>query len=194
MDIFEISMLGLGLSMDAFAVSVTNGMCKLGSDKRLTAFQCAMFGVFQGVMPLLGFLSGMVFAGYVQKIDHWISLALLSFIGVKMIVEAISEMKASENSCEVGGISIKMILVQAVATSIDALAVGITFAMRFDEIPPIIGAASLIAAITFVMCFIGVAIGKKFGDVLKEKAQILGGIVLVLIGFKIFIEDILTGI
>lgn len=192
LDFITIFFISLGLAMDAFAVSVTNGMCMVNMNKKNAFLQSFSFGIFQGIMPLIGFLSGIAFTSYVQNIDHWIALVLLSFIGIKMIIEAIKEIKNPDScNCINNRITRKMILLQSVATSIDALAVGITFAVVFDNVFSVIYSSLTIALITFLFCMFGVLAGKKFGNLLKEKAQIFGGVVLVLIGLKIFIEDML---
>lgn len=170
--------------MDAFAVSITDGIVVGGSKKR--AFQIAFtFGFAQGLMPFIGYYAGINFVHYIKQIDHWIGFGLLSIIGFKMIYDAINDIRNGENiSCKTT-ISLKTILLQSVATSIDALAVGISFALLEVNI---LYAVSLIGIVTFLVCFIGVKIGKKVGHMFKEKAEIIGGIVLILIGINILIH------
>lgn len=185
MDIITLLFLGIGLSMDAFAVSISNGMCYTNIDKKRAIFTSFCFGFFQAAMPIIGFFAGRIFQGAIQAADHWIALILLAFIGGKMIVDAIHELRHPDECVCAKPIQLKTILLQAIATSIDALAVGISLAlMRVN----IISAASIIGIITFICCMIGAFIGKKFGSLLKEKAEILGGIILIGIGLKIFIE------
>ena len=177
--------------MDAFAVSVSNSLCYRGITLGQVTVNSLTFGLFQGVMPLLGYFAGRAFAGIIQGVDHWVALVLLGFIGGKMVVEAISEMRnPQEDPCPTGKmLTVKTLLLQSIATSIDALAVGISLAlMRVN----LILSVTFIGTVTFVCCLIGGIIGRKLGGALKQKAEIFGGIVLVLIGVKILIEH-LTG-
>ena len=184
MSLIEIFLIGVGLSMDAFAVSVTNGMCRRGNALK-TAFACGLcFGVFQGIMPSLGYTLGSTFARYIEQYDHIIALVLLGYIGGKMVIDSLrgeSEAKA------VGNFKLSELILQGVATSIDALAVGVSFATLL-EWNGMISAACLIAATTFVIAIAGVLIGKRFGDILSNKAQLVGGLILIGIGVKIFVE------
>lgn len=188
MDLFTLLLFALGLSMDAFAVSISNVLCYPGTSakKHLSASLC--FGLFQGMMPLIGFFAAIGFSSYVRKYDHWITLIVLGFIGIKAIVEAVKDIKnpPSEKICKL--LTSKAILLQAVATSIDALAVGVDLALM-DGIN-IWTSAGVIAAVTAVMCVLANFIGSKVSGIFKEKAQIFGGIILVLIGLKIFISDV----
>lgn len=176
----------LGLSMDACAVSISNGMCYGNIHKKQILTTAAAFGFFQAFMPVLGFFIGSAFSDAISFLDHWIALVLLGFIGGKMIIEAVRELKYPE-VCITGAKTLtpKLLLLQAVATSIDALAVGIGFAvMKVD----VISAALYIGIITFINSIIGSHLGKKFGQLFKQKAEILGGVILIGIGIKIFIE------
>lgn len=176
----------LGLSMDACAVSISNGMCYDNMQKKQILSTAAAFGFFQAFMPILGYFIGSAFSDYVSFLDHWIALILLGFIGCQMIIEAIRELKYSEacpDSCK--NLSSKTLLLQAVATSIDAFAVGIGFAVMKVNI---ISASICIGTITFITSVIGSHLGKKFGRLFKQKAEILGGVILIAIGIKIFIE------
>ncbi|WP_251859810.1 manganese efflux pump MntP family protein [Clostridium sp. Marseille-Q2269] len=189
MDLFSIILISIGLSMDAFAVSVTNGaMISQGivaEGIRIGAF----FGGFQALMPLIGWSVGIKFQSYIAALDHWIALILLSLIGGKMIYDSLNEnedeiacdYKATQKRC----LSNKTLTLLAIATSIDALAVGVSFAFLNVSI---VSTIIIIGIITFFICFIGVVIGRKCGELLKKKAEILGGVVLILIGIKIFIE------
>ncbi len=183
MSITELILIGIGLSMDAFAVSVTNGLCckEIRWGKALLIGLC--FGGFQGIMPLTGYFLGMGFAKYITAFDHIIALVLLGFIGVQMIVESF---KKEDDKNDAVCLSAKMLFMQGIATSIDALAVGVSFA-ALDNVN-IAFAASSICCITFTISVIGVFVGKKFGTVLNNKAQLVGGLILVAIGVKIFVE------
>lgn len=188
MDIMTLLLLAVGLSMDAFAVSITNGLCIKNVSKAQGIKVGLAFGLAQGIMPVIGFVAGQTFRGAISSIDHWVALILLGAIGGKMIVEAVKEMRTPE-SCPVSGVlTNKMLLLQAVATSIDALAVGISLAVMNVNIWL---AASFIACVTFLFSVAGVFIGKKSGSFLKNKAELAGGVILVLIGLKIFLEHML---
>lgn len=182
MGYFEIILIGIGLSMDAVAVSMTNGMCLKQMCVKHAFATAFAFGLFQGIMPLIGYFAGSVFAAKVNAIDHWLALILLGFIGGKMVYEAVTS-DEGHTVCKV--LTFRLLLVQAIATSIDALAVGVSFAALTVNI---ISSVCIIAATTFILSFIAVYIGKKFGDLLKQKAEIVGGIILILIGLKIFVE------
>ena len=180
------------LSMDAFAVSITKGMT-IKNLKKSTALKMALtFGVFQGAMPLLGWALGISFESYIKSIDHWIAFILLGFIGFNMIKGFFDDRK-EENASElefsattdVDDLSNKEIIMLAVATSIDALAVGISFAFLNVSIIP---AASIICIITFLVCVVGVFVGNKVDDIFNGYAELVGGVILILIGFNIFNE------
>lgn len=181
MGFFSILLTGFALSMDAFAVSVTKGMTLKKINLSLATKIAFSFGLFQGVMPLIGWLFGMNFELYIRSIDHWIAVFLLSFLGIKMIIEAIK----NDDNDNTTYLDNKELIILSIATSIDALAVGVTFAfLNIDIIPVCIS----IGVITFLFCFIGVLIGKKIGFVFKNYAQIVGGIILILIGLNILNE------
>lgn len=184
MGLLELFFIAVGLSMDAFAVSICKGlkMPKLHLSQGFTI--ALLFGGFQAVMPLLGWILGKQFEAYITSIDHWIAFILLSIIGIKMIVEALRDNGEEE---EGGGFSLKELLVLSIATSIDALAVGITFAFLQVSIVP---AVSFIGITTFILAYIGVLIGKAFGVKFKSKAEIAGGVILILIGLKILLEHL----
>ena len=181
MGIFSILLTGFALSMDAFAVSVTKGMTLKKINLSIATKIAFLFGLFQAVMPLIGWLFGMNFELYIRSIDHWIAVVLLSFLGIKMIIEAIKN-DDNDNSTYLDN---KELIILSIATSIDALAVGVTFAFLNIDIIPI---CVSIGVITFLVCFIGVLIGKKIGSVFKNYAQIIGGIILILIGLNILNE------
>ena len=185
----NLLMIAIGLSMDAFAVSTTNGMCVSRQYKRQSFFTralvwSAMFGLFQGLMPMLGYFLGKTFASFISSIDHWIAFGLLSIIGGNMIRESL---RGEEEACEDKSLTLKTILILAVATSIDALAVGISFAFLQVHIWT---AITVIGVTTFVLSFIAVYLGNRLGDLLEKYAGILGGIILILIGTKILLEHL----
>ena len=192
MNFIALIFTAFALSMDAFAVSITKGMT-IKNLKKSTALKMALaFGVFQGAMPLLGWALGISFESYIKTIDHWIAFILLGFIGFNMIKGFFDDRK-EENASElefsattdVDDLSNKEIIMLAVATSIDALAVGISFAFLNVSIIP---AASIICIITFLVCVVGVFVGNKVGDIFNGYAELVGGVILILIGFNIFNE------
>lgn len=194
MGIIDILLTGVGLSMDAAAVSMTNGMNEPKMKLPKILLIALFYGVAQGVMPLIGYYAGSLFATAVAKIAPWLALALLGFIGGKMIFEAICELKKNgEQPKEAKPLSLGSLAVQTLATSIDALAVGISL-VALDKSGAlavnIFVAVSMIAASTFIISLVSVFIGKKFGELLSDKAELVGGLILVAIGLKIFIEGI----
>lgn len=196
MGIIDILLTGVGLSMDAAAVSMTNGMNEPKMKLPKILLIALFYGVAQGVMPLIGYYAGSLFATAVAKIAPWLALVLLGFIGGKMIFEAICELKKEKNgeqTKEAKPLSLGSLAVQALATSIDALAVGISL-VALDKSGAlavnIFVAVSMIAASTFIISLLSVFIGKKFGELLSDKAELVGGLILVAIGLKIFIEGI----
>ena len=186
MTLLEIFLIGIGLSMDAFAVAICKGLAMPDKVDRKGALLIALyFGVFQAVQPALGWLLGSQFARYVTQMAPWIAFVLLAWIGGSMIRESLS--KEEKEEAEMGAVSHKELLVLAVATSIDALAVGVTFSML--ELAVSIGAAvALIGCTTFVISLGGVYVGNMFGARYKGKAEFVGGAILILIGVKILLE------
>lgn len=185
MSLLEIFLIGVGLSMDAFAVSVTNGMCKRGGTLKISLLCGICFGVFQGFMPSLGYVLGSTFARYIEQYDHIIALVLLVYIGGKMVIDSLKDDGKAETSG--GELKISELVLQGIATSIDALAVGVSFATLLSS-SEMFTSAALIAATTFVIAIAGVLIGKRFGDILNNKAGFIGGLILIGIGVKIFVE------
>ncbi len=182
----ELLVLAVGLSMDAFAVSVCKGLA-LGRSDRKTMCTCGIwFGAFQALMPLAGFWMGSVFADAIEAIDHWVAFGLLGIIGVNMIHEAFAD-EASEES-EDGDLSPKTMFILAIATSIDALAVGISLAMAGNV--NIWAAVALIGTTTFLLSGAGVKVGSVFGNRYQKKAQIAGGVMLILLGLQILLEHL----
>lgn len=186
MTLLEIFLIGIGLSMDAFAVAICKGLAMPNKvDKKGALLIALYFGVFQAVMPTLGWLLGSQFARYVTRLAPWIAFVLLAWIGGNMIRESLSKEEREEK--ETGSVSHKELLVLAVATSIDALAVGVTFSVL--ELAVSIGAAvALIGCTTFVISLAGVYVGNVFGAKYKSKAEFVGGAILILIGVKILLE------
>lgn len=192
MEFIELFMIAIGLSMDAFAVAICKGLNMKKVNYKHTFIIALFFGVFQGVMPLIGWLLGRNFEQYITSIDHWIAFILLAFIGGNMIreglkgdgevsEEALTTLEHSEK------LDLKELTVMAVATSIDALAIGITFAFLKVSIVP---AVSLIGVTTFIISLCGVFIGNYFGVKYKNKAEIAGGVILILIGTKILLSHL----
>ena len=187
MGIGELLLLAVGLSMDAFAVSVCKGLAMKKATVRAQVTCGAWFGGFQGLMPLIGFLLGTMFADAIQSIDHWIAFGLLALIGINMLREAFS--KDCDCGCsEDADLSVKTMFVVAVATSIDALAVGISLAMAGNV--NIWLAVMLIGVITFVLSGVGVRIGNIFGSRFEKRAEASGGVILILLGLKILLEHL----
>jgi manganese efflux pump family protein len=182
---FELVLVALGLSMDAFAVSLGKGMGMHRLNLQKSLIIALLFGSFQAVMPLLGWLMGKQFERYITAVDHWIAFGLLGFIGVKMIFDA-WKTDQRQQSCG-NALQLQELLILAVATSIDALAVGITFSILYISIVP---AVALIGVVTFILSFAGVCLGCRFGTKMKSKAESIGGIVLILIGTKILLEHL----
>ena len=183
MGVAELFLIGVGLSMDAFAVSVCKGLTMPKTRWKQAAVTALFFGGFQALMPLAGWLLGKQFEQYIVSVDHWIAFLLLGWIGGKMIWDALH---GGEDACK-AGFDLKELFVLAVATSIDALAVGVTFAFLQVSILP---AAALIGCTTFMISLVGVWTGRRFGGKLKDKAALAGGVILCLIGLKILLEHL----
>ena len=185
MSILEILLLGIGLSMDAFAVSVCKGLALQRVSWKECCIAGAWFGGFQALMPLLGYLLGTQFEQFVTSVDHWIAFVLLGIIGGNMIRESREQEEEETKHC--GSIRYREIFTLAVATSIDALAVGVSFAFLGVHIAP---AVTLIGCTTFVLTLVGVWVGNLFGSRYKSRAELTGGIILILIGVKILLEHL----
>ncbi|HVI41561.1 MAG TPA: manganese efflux pump MntP family protein [Anaerovoracaceae bacterium] len=182
MDGFELFAIALGLSMDALAVAITKGLCLRKMQYKYAAITGLFFGGFQALMPLIGYYLGKQFEDYLTVIDHWIIFGLLSLIGINMILESRKEEK---EKCDT--LNLKNMTILSLATSIDAFAVGITFAFLHANI---FVSVAVIGLTTFVLSFFGVIVGNMFGSRFKSKAEITGGIVLILIGVKILLEHL----
>lgn len=183
MGILEILFLGVGLAMDAFAVSICKGLSMKKMNWKKAIIIALYFGIFQGLMPVVGYYLGVGFESKIKMFDHWIAFGLLSLIGTNMIREAIGEKNSESND----SVDFKTMIVLAIATSIDALAVGITFACLEVNL---IFSTSVIGIVTFIISMIGVKIGNLFGDKYEAKAEIFGGIILNLLGLKILLEHL----
>jgi len=179
----ELFLIAIALAMDSVAVSIATGSKYKKIDFLTTLKVAAFFGVFQGLMPLLGFVLGGLFSSFVDSIDHYIAFVILLYLGYRMIKEAYS----NNFEDEVQDLRNSTLLILAIATSIDALAIGVTFS--FQDIN-IIYAVSIITGITFLLCIAAVYIGKYLGGFLEDKAEYLGGIILIGLGFKILLEGI----
>ena len=187
MDVLSVFVIAIGLAMDAFAVSMSHGIAL--KDIRLRhIFRFGIyFGVFQFIMPLLGYLGGRTLSTYITAIDHWIAFGLLSVIGGKMLYETFGRQEECVPCSADEVLSFKKMLLLAIATSIDALAVGISFAVIETDI---ITACTIIGLVAFVLSCVGVCIGKKVGCVFQKSAERLGGIILIGIGIKILVEHL----
>ena len=187
MSIVELFLIGVGLSMDAFAVAVCQGLCMPNLNLRQGGVIALYFGGFQALMPLIGWFLGSQFAGYIQSFDHWVAFVLLALIGGNMVREALSP-EEEETSCAVNSkLDHKKLFMMAVATSIDALAIGVAFAFMDVLILP---AVSLIGCTTFCLSLVGVVVGNFFGSRYKKRAELTGGIILILLGVKILLEHL----
>ena len=187
MSIVELFLIGVGLSLDAFAVAICQGLCMSKLNLRQGGILALYFGGFQALMPLIGWFLGSQFAGYIQSFDHWVAFVLLALIGGNMAREALSP-EEEETSCAVDSrLDHKKLFMMAVATSIDALAVGVTFAFLEVTIFP---AVSLIGCTTFCLSLVGVVVGNFFGARYKKRAELTGGVILILLGAKILLEHL----
>lgn len=185
MGLVELLILAVGLSMDAFAVSVCKGLAMKKATWKAQLCCGAWFGGFQALMPLIGYFLGSLFIEAISAIDHWIAFILLAIIGINMLREALS---GDEEETADADLSVKTMFVMAIATSIDALAVGISLAMA--GVSNIFLAVLLIGATTFVLSAIGVKVGNVFGSRYEKKAEVVGGIILILLGVKILLEHL----
>ena len=183
MSIIEIALIGVGLAMDAFAVSICKGLAMRRMNYK-KAIIIAFFGVFQALMPALGYVLGTTFANKIAAIDHWIAFILLALIGANMIKEALS---SDDDECQDDSLRLGDLIMLSIATSIDALAVGITFA--FFNVSLLLS-VSMIGIITFIICVIGVKVGNVFGEKYKSKAELAGGLILIVMGAKILIDHL----
>ena len=184
MNIITIIFIAFGLAMDAFAVSITSGLAikhlKINNALKIAIF----FGAFQAIMPLIGWLAGLTLRDFISGIDHWIAFGILSFIGCKMIYESI---KIKSYQKEINPLNVYVLLILSIATSIDALAIGLSFAfLKIFIVTP----AIVIGAVTFLLSFLGTFVGNRFGHFFENKIEIAGGLILIVIGIKILIEHL----
>ena len=186
MGFFELLFLAFGLSMDAFAVSICKGLSMKKATIKAGATCGLWFGGFQALMPLIGFFLGTMFAEAIQSFDHWVAFGLLAIIGINMLKEAFCKCEECEN--QDADLSVKTMFIMAIATSIDAMAVGISLAMAGNV--NIFLAIALIGVVTFLMSALGVKIGNVFGSRFEKKAQLTGGVILILLGLKILLEHL----
>lgn len=188
MGVTELSLIAIGLSMDAFAVSVCKGLCMKRLEVRQAVVIALFFGGFQAFMPLAGWALGTQFERYITPVDHWIAFVLLGGIGGKMLWDAFHEDDLEGVACRAdGNLEMRELVMLAIATSIDALAVGITFAFLCVDIVVSVG---LIGVITFALSLLGVAVGHRFGARYEKPATIAGAVVLILMGLKILLEHL----
>ena len=188
MGFLELVLLAVGLSMDACAVSICKGLAMKKAGLREGAICGVWFGGFQALMPLIGFFLGTLFAEAIEAFDHWVAFVLLAIIGINMLKDAFEKEDCGCEDCGCDDLSAKKMFVMAVATSIDALAVGISLAMAGNV--NIFAAVVLIGVITFAMSAAGVKVGNVFGSRFEKKAQMAGGIILILLGLKILLEHL----
>ena len=188
MTFLELLLLSVGLSMDAFAVSICKGLAMRRATLRAGMTCGIWFGGFQALMPLIGFYLGMLFADLIQAIDHWVAFILLGLIGANMLKEGFSQKSDGETDNKGADMSMKTMFLLAIATSIDALAVGISLAMAGNV--DIWTAIAMIGIFTCFFCTAGVKIGNVFGNRFEDSAQIAGGIILILLGVKILLEHL----
>ncbi len=186
-------LLAVGLAMDAFAVSISDGLTMKKIIFRQAAAIAGAFGIFQALMPLLGYFLGSSFADFISRWDHYIALIFLGFIGGKMIYEGIRELRQGKKEEKEYKFSFLSLLMQAIATSIDALVVGVSFVAMKMTITDMLIAVAIIGIITFGVSLVGIFMGKRFGELLGSKAEIAGGIILAGIGIKVFIEHMFFG-
>ena len=192
MNVFDIILLGIGLSMDAFAVSVCKGLAMKKVNKKQCFIIALFFGGFQALMPSIGWALGTTFAQKIERYSGWIAFILLLYIGGKMVLDAIKEWKETDEVDEYDPpLDIKELFVMAVATSIDALAVGVSFSLmpEFNVISKLISSVTMIGCTTFIISAAGVFIGNIFGSRYKAKATLAGGFILVFLGIKILLEQ-----
>ena len=184
MDFISLLFIAIGLSMDAFAVSITSGFIIKRLKVKHALLIAVFFGGFQAIMPVIGWLAGLTVKSLIENVDHWIAFGLLAFIGGKMIYESF---KLEQDEKALDPLNILVLFMLAIATSIDALAVGLTFAfLKIKILTPIV----IIGCTTFIISFIGVYIGDRFGHFFEKKMEFLGGLILIGIGLKILIEHL----
>lgn len=195
MDYFSVLGIAVGLAMDAFAVSITNGAVTKHVTPRFALKIAFFFGLFQSIMPMAGWLIGKAGENIIGAVDHWVALILLGYLGINMIVESLKKKRAGLECIRQDDIPFKTLLTLSVATSIDALATGVLLPSAVHASTPLLMMISvlLIGSITFAISFAGVYIGKRFGTICAGRAEIIGGLVLIGIGLKVFIDHMFFG-
>lgn len=184
MDLLTVTLIAVGLAMDAFAVSIANGIAMKTLRVRHALLIASFFGGFQAAMPVVGWLAGIGLKDIMSGFDHWIAFGLLSAVGIKMIYESFKIEKAEE---EARNLTIYLLLILSIATSIDALAVGLSFALLdISIVTPVV----VIGVVTFILSYLGVVIGNRFGHLFEGKIEAIGGVVLIGIGLKILLEHL----
>lgn len=183
MNFVEVLLIGIGLAMDAFAVSIGKGLSMKKMNWKKAIIVGLYFGIFQGLMPIIGFFLGYSFESLVSQIDHWIAFFLLVAIGMNMIRETLKKDEENRND----SVAFKIMIILAIATSIDALTIGITFAFLQVNI---LTSALIIGVTTFLISVLGVKIGNKFGSKYESKSEVIGGLILILMGLKILLEHL----
>lgn len=187
MALITLLSIAVGLSMDAFAVSITHGITVKHERMNHALKMAIFFGGFQALMPLIGWLAGLRLREWISGVDHWIAFGLLSLIGGKMIYESL-KLKPEEKGA--ASLSLSVLVLLSIATSIDALAVGVSFAfLKIAIITPIL----VIGGITFLLCFLGFLVGNRVGHFFESKIEVVGGLILIGIGLKILLQDLLQG-
>ncbi len=186
MSLWALLALSLALSADAFAVSISTGMSNSIITKKHCLITALTFGLFQAAMPIAGFYAGVGFSDLISSFDHYVAFILLALIGVKMIVESIK--KENMNKIEKKNFSYKSLIFQGIATSIDALAVGVSLSVVNVNIAL---SSTIIGSVTFAVCLLGILMGRKIGSLMGKRAEFLGGVVLIIIGINILIEGLL---
>lgn len=185
MSYFETLIIAFGLAMDAFAASISKGICIKQISKKQSLVIAIFFGGFQFLMPFIGYYLGISMIDIISRFDYIVSFLLLNFIGLKMILESLNNRESEIECCKINQFSLKDILVLAIVTSLDALAVGVTFSLTDNNL---FSSTLTIGIVTFILSYIGVYIGRSFGNKYEKKAEVLGGVVLMLIGFKMLIS------
>ncbi len=188
MSLTELILLAIGLSMDASAVSISNSLCIKKINVKHILQMAIMFAVFQGIMPLIGYYAANSFETVIKRFDHWIAFILLVIIGGKMLHEAITA--DEEQDCSLFALTFKLLIIQAIATSIDALAVGVSLSALNVNI---LYSVTIISIITFICCTAAILLAKRFGNLLGKRAGIVGGLILLGIGVKIFVQHMFFG-
>ncbi|WP_024833644.1 manganese efflux pump MntP family protein [Ruminiclostridium josui] len=188
MSLIELVLLAIGLSMDASAVSISNSLCIKKIKVKHILQMAITFAVFQGIMPLIGYYAANSFETVIERFDHWIAFILLVIIGGKMLHESITA--DEEQDCSLFALTFKLLIIQAIATSIDALAVGVSLSALNVNI---LYSITIISIITFMCCTAAILLAKRFGNLLGKRAGIVGGLILVGIGIKIFVQHMFFG-